>query len=54
MCSALNKTNISHALSKLAWKTDVKFKSPTKCGGCYGQGSTGCTSKTQERGTARG
>lgn len=33
MRSALNKTNISHALSKLAWKTNVKFISPTKCGG---------------------
>lgn len=53
MCSSL-RTNISHALSKLAWKRDVKFISPTRCGKCYGQGSTGWTSKTQERCTARG
>lgn len=51
--SALNKTNIFHALSKLAWKTDVKFTNPTKYGKCSGQGSTGCTSRTQKRGSAR-
>ena len=52
ICSALN-WNIFHALSKLAWKTDVKFTSPTNYGKCSGQGSTGCTSRTQKRGTAR-
>lgn len=32
MCSALNETNIVPALSKLAWKTDVKFTIPVRYG----------------------